>query len=193
MKKQSLFAKNYLSKVRTLCNTVDIDEIVRSLKVLEDIYKNKRTIFVIGNGGSASTASHFVCDLGKTILGKDRENKKRFRIFCLSDNIPFLTALGNDRSYSEIFSEQLKNYAKEKDLLLTITGSGNSPNIIEAIKTAKELKMQTLAFLGFDGGKVKQMVDSYILIPSNEYGPIEDFHLILNHLITLYFLEKNEN
>jgi D-sedoheptulose 7-phosphate isomerase len=192
VKEQETFARDYLDKIRTLCGEISTEEIAGCLEILEDAYRNQRSIFVVGNGGSASTASHCVCDLGKTILGKDLcGTKTRFKVFCLSDNVPLLTALGNDCSYDRIFSEPLKNYATEGDVLLAITGSGNSPNIVEAVKTAKELKMRTLAFLGFGGGKVKDMVDAHILVPSSEYGPVEDFHLIFNHLITSYFLSRN--
>ncbi len=187
------FAKAYLEKIKSLCEQIDINQIVNVIKILEKKLRTGRTIFIAGNGGSAATASHMVCDLGKTILGKEPTTKnRRFRIISLSDNIPLLTAIGNDWKYETIFSEPLKNLGQKGDLLLVITGSGNSQNIIKAVQTAQKLKMKTTAFLGFDGGKVKEMVDAYVLVPSNEYGPIEDFHLIFNHLITNYFYETEK-
>lgn len=187
------FVKTYLNKIKNLCDKIDIEGIIRIIEVLEEKLKKGRTIFVAGNGGSAAAASHMVCDLGKTVLGKDISTpKKRFRVICLSDNISLLTALANDVSYKVIFSEPLKNFGKKGDLLLAITGSGNSENILEVMKTAKKMQLDTVAFLGFDGGKVKRMADDYIVVPSDEYGPIEDLHMILNHLITAYFKHKNE-
>jgi len=187
------FIKSYLNKIDKIGKKIDIYSIVRILKVLEDKLKKGKTIFIAGNGGSASTASHLVCDLGKTVLGKDLSTpRKRFRVICLSDNISLLTALANDVSYKVVFSESLKNLGKKGDLLLVITGSGNSENILEVVRTAKKMEINTIALLGFDGGKVKRIVDNYILVQSDEYGPIEDFHMIFTHLITDYFKNENE-
>lgn len=192
MKTQTRFIKDYLQKIKTISETIDVEQINTCLNIFKTVFENRRQIFIIGNGGSAATASHFVCDLEKMVLGKNfKKNQKRFRVICLSDNIPLMTALANDCSYDDIFSERLKTFAQKDDLLLVISGSGNSTNIIKAVKIGKKLKMQTLAFLGFDGGKVRGMVDSYVLIPSSEYGQVEDYHLILNHLITAYFLKEN--
>lgn len=189
--KSATVAKKYLAALQKLSRQLDIERIVEIIKILERKLNQGKTIFIAGNGGSASTASHMVCDLNKTVLGKNPKSaRKRFRVLSLSDNVPSLTAIGNDLSYDLIFSEPLKNYGQKGDLLLIITGSGNSKNIIEAIKTAKSLRMETAAFLGFDGGKTKNLVDGYVLIPSFDYGPVEDFHLILNHLITTYLKEK---
>lgn len=187
------FIKAYLNKIKKLCGEIDIESIVKIIEVLEEKLKAGRTIFIVGNGGSASTASHMVCDLGKTVLGKDLlTHKKRFKVICLSDNTSLITAIANDISYKAIFSESLKNLGKKGDLLLVITGSGNSENILEVIRTAKKMKIDTIAFLGFNGGKVKDIISDYVVVPSNEYGPIEDFHMIFNHLITDYFKSENE-
>lgn len=185
------FIENYLNTLKTVSQKIDIGSIIKIIKALERKLKQAKTIFVAGNGGSAATASHLVCDLNKTVLGKNpKPNQKRFKIICLSDNTPTLTMIGNDLSYDLIFSEQLKNFGQKDDLLLVISVSGNSKNIIEAIKTAKSLRVETVAFLGFDGGKAKNLVDNYVLIPSFDYGLVEDYHLILNHLITAYLKEK---
>jgi len=179
------FAQGYLEKIADLSKEISSGQIELVLKILEDKLENKHTIFIAGNGGSASTASHMVGDLAKT-------TGRPFKAICLSDNITQLTATGNDISYDQVFSNRLENLGQEKDLLIVITGSGNSKNIIEVVKTAKKLKMHTMAFLGADGGKVMVMVGSHILIPSFEYGPIEDFHMILVHLITAYFKKKKK-
>ena len=177
---KSFFVEGYLGREVFISRRIDVGQVVKVIEVLEKKLKENKTIYVAGNGGSAATASHMVCDLAKT-------SGKPFKVICLSDNISFLTAVGNDISYDEAFSERLKNLGQSGDLLLVITGSGNSKNIIRAVEMAKTLKMDTMAFLGFDGGKVKGLVDNYILIPSDDYGPIEDFHMILVHLITGYF------
>jgi len=185
------FIRTYLDTIKSLTRQLDVKEIVKIIKTLERKMNQGKRVFIAGNGGSAATASHMACDLNKTVLGKSpKSNQKGFKAICLSDNIPLITAIANDTSYDFIFSEQLKNYGQKGDLLLVISGSGNSKNIIEAIKTVNSLKMETAAFLGFDGGKAKHLVDSYVLIPSFDYGPVEDFHLILNHLIAVYFKEK---
>lgn len=175
------FANNYFDKIKVICDKIDLDGISDIIKTLEKKIKQGKMIFVAGNGGSAATASHIVCDLGKTVGA---------RALCLSDGVPLLTALGNDCSYDDIFSQPLKNLGKKGDLLLVITGSGNSKNIIKVVDTAKKLGIETIGFLGMGGGKVKSMLDNFFLVPSDEYGPIEDFHLILNHLITAYFAKK---
>lgn len=184
------FANEYLENIARLATSINLDEIKGTLKIVEKTHQKGRNIFIIGNGGSASTASHMACDLNKTTLKYTPQSKERFRTYSLTDNIPSITAHSNDEGYDVIFSEQLKNLAVKKDLLIVITGSGNSTNIIMAVETAKQIGMRTIGFLGFKGGRVKEMLDSYILIPSNEYGPIEDYHLILDHLFTEYFANK---
>ena len=128
------------------------------------------------------------CDLGKNILSSDNEGTtRRFRVASLTDNVPWITALANDLGYEHIFSEQLKCLVQRKDLVIAISGSGNSPNIVEGVKVAKALGAKTVAILGFDGGIVREMVDAYILVESDHYGYIEDVHMTLDHLLTTYF------
>jgi D-sedoheptulose 7-phosphate isomerase len=128
------------------------------------------------------------CDLSKTILGRKRhDGAKGFRVIALGDNGPGLTAWANDVGYERVFAEPLRNWVDKGDVVIAITGSGNSPNVVEAVKTAKAQGAKTIALLGFDGGLVKQLVDAYILVESDRYGHIEDVHLALNHLITAYF------
>ena len=172
--------EKYLNKIKKLCDNVDKKQIKRVIKILERKSNKGKTIFVCGNGGSAATASHFVCDLMKT-------SEQPFEVVCLNDNMPLVTAIANDWGYEYIFSFQLVALANEGDLLIVISGSGNSDNIIEAMKWAKKMKMETVAFLGKGGGKAKGMVDECVLVPSDEYGLIEDFHMILVHLITDHF------
>ena len=127
------------------------------------------------------------CDLGKVILPEEGDTAPRFRVTALTDNVPWITALANDLGYEYVFSEQLKNLLHKGDLVIAISGSGNSPSIIEGIRVAKSLGAKVLGILGFDGGKADEMVDASIIVRSESYGYIEDVHMVLDHLITAYF------
>jgi D-sedoheptulose 7-phosphate isomerase len=183
----SSLTRNYLTGVKTVLDALSCEQICTFIEHVRRAYEDGRQVFIVGNGGSAATASHMACDFGKTALvGRDGRSGKRFRVIALTDNVPLITAWANDASFSRIFSEQLRNLANSGDLLIVITASGNSPNILEAIKAGKELGMMTIGMLGFSGGAAREMLDDYILVDKNDYGPVEDVHLILNHLITHY-------
>jgi D-sedoheptulose 7-phosphate isomerase len=178
----------YLSGLKAVVDSLPAEDVQAVIGDLYTAHEQGRQVFIAGNGGSAATASHMACDLAKTVLGKSIEaHAKRFRIIALTDNVPLITAWGNDVSYETVFSEQLRNLATSGDLLIVITGSGNSPNIVEAVKAAKELGLQSTGLLGFDGGIVKELLDDCVIVNSNNYGHIEDAHMILTHLITEYF------
>lgn len=182
---------SYFDKLGGLLAKLDRHDLTEALEIIEKKYKNKKKIFLAGNGGSAASASHAVVDLNKTILGHGQNNRHlRLKAISLSDNIPTITAVGNDISYDEIFAEPLKNLADPGDLLVVLTGSGNSPNIISVLKAAKKLQVETIGLLGFDGGKAIRLVDHKILVPSESYGHIEDIHMIFIHLLTEH-LKKN--
>jgi D-sedoheptulose 7-phosphate isomerase len=133
------------------------------------------------------------CDLAKTVLGKKPDRKKRrFRVMSMTDNVPLITALGNDFGYEHIFTEQLVLFARRGDLLVVITGSGNSPNIINAVKMACGMGMRTAGMLGFDGGQALPLLDAPVLIPDFNYGFVEDLHMVLDHLATAFFCEQFE-
>ena len=138
-----------------------------------------RTTYIIGNGGSASTASHMAVDFTK---GTQIEKEHRLRVVSLTDNVATLTAWANDAGYSDIFTEQLKVLAKRDDLLIAISASGNSENILEAVRWANEEGLGTIGFIGFGGGKLKSLVDANITVSSCNYGVVEDFHLSLSPL-----------
>jgi D-sedoheptulose 7-phosphate isomerase len=127
------------------------------------------------------------CDLGK---GCNVEGKKRFRAISLSDNIPLMTAWGNDTSYDNIFSEQLENLVQAGDLVIGISGSGNSPNVLNALKLARKKKAKTIGLTGFQGGKMKELCDICLVVPSDNMQRIEDAHLIIEHALSLYLKEK---
>ena len=175
--------QNELQRTLADLDTALVEEIAEKVKGLT---QRQGTLFVAGNGGSAATASHLVCDIQKTVLGHGTPNtaKARHRVIALNDNVPLLTAWGNDAHYDQVFAQPLLNLGSENDLLLVITGSGNSPNILEALAVAKEIGMQSYAFLGFDGGKAKGLADEHFLIAHDHYGVIEDMHMIIVHMLT---------
>lgn len=184
------YIKNFLEELDANTKKVSFGEIIKAINLLSDARKNSSKIFIVGNGGSSAIASHFSNDLNKTILGhKGEKNVKRFQALALTDNIPVLTAWANDVGYEKVFSEQLKNFAQPKDILVAISSSGNSPNIIEAVKTAKEFSLSVIGFCGFDGGKLLEMSDVKIYVPSFEYPVVESAHDSICHLIISY-LEK---
>lgn len=188
------FIKNYFKELKKTIDKISVEDIKRVTDILYKAYEQDKQIFIIGNGGSASTASHFACDLSKGTLQRIYDEKeKRFRAISLTDNVAHLTALANDLDYDDIFSQQLRNLINKEDILISITGSGNSQNILNAVDTASKLGAITIGFLGFDGGKLKSKVNYYIHIPSNHYGRIEDLHLVLAHLISSYLHEMKKN
>ncbi len=146
-----------------------------------------RTIFIIGNGGSASTASHMAIDLTK---GTQVKGGHRLRVISLTDNVAALTAWANDVSYSDVFTEQLKILGKREDILIAISASGNSENILETVRWANERGLGTIGFIGFGGGKLKALVDADVTVSSRNYGVIEDFHLSLGHILS-QFIRKH--
>ncbi len=151
-----------------------------------------RTIFFIGNGGSASTASHFVVDIAKGTRPSLEPGtaKKRFRCLALNDNVPSVMAWANDTDYSRVFAEQLRNLAGPGDVLVAISGSGNSPNVLEAVRAARDLGLTTIGLTGMGGGKLKGMVDVPLVVPSNSMQHTEDVHLVVLHLLTAYLRDR---
>jgi len=187
------FVKNYFDELKKTIDLMSIEDTKKAVNMIYKAYKENKQIFIIGNGGSAATASHFSCDLNKGTINRIYDNnERRFRVISMADNISILTAYGNDLSYDDIFSQQLKNLVNKGDMVIAITGSGNSKNIINGLKASAELGAATVAFLGFDGGKAKELVDHYVLVPSTHYGRIEDIHLVLCHLISTYITEMKK-
>jgi len=158
-------------------------------EILKNARDNKNKIFLIGNGGSASTASHFACDLNKT---STMSNKERLRAISLVDNMPLVSAYSNDISFNSIFLEQLKNFLSSGDIVIAISGSGNSKNIIEAVSYAKENGAIVIGLTGFEGGVLKSKCDECLVIPSNSMYRIEDMHLMLNHIFTSILREGTD-
>jgi D-sedoheptulose 7-phosphate isomerase len=181
----------YLAGLVSVLESMPIDDVEAVIGSLWTAFDEGRRVFIAGNGGSAATASHMACDLSKTTLGNDPDPRgKRFRVVALTDNVPLLTAWANDASYEVAFAEQLRNLAAPGDLLVVISCSGNSPNVVEAVRAAADLDMSSIALLGCEGGLVRRQVDHALVIPSDNYGYVEDAHMILNHLITAHFKKR---
>src|SRR5712671_4654171 len=191
MKKPSEFAKDYLQDLKHLLDRLPLAELDKIVAAIESTHAAGKQIFVIGNGGSAATASHMMNDLNKGTLGhKGDATWKRFKVIALTDNVSLMTAWANDTNYNTVFSEPLKNFANRGDVLIAISASGNSPNIIAAVEVAKQLGLTVLGLGGFTGGKLAQLADVCFVVPSNGYGPVEDVHMILDHILTGYLYKK---
>ena len=174
----------YLDELRNAVDGLPRERLEALGEMLYRAYCNEKQVFVIGNGGSASTATHMAADLAKNTIGA---NMRRFRVLSLNDNTATLTALANDLGYENVFSEQLKNLVRAGDLLIVLSGSGKSPNVINAIRSAQESCAEVVAVLGFAGGEAVELADLSIIVPSNHYGVIEDVHLVINHILVDYF------
>ena len=174
------FTETYLEGLTSLLATLPVADVERVTEMLYDTYLRGGRVFVMGNGGSAAAASHFVCDLAK---GAIVEGKPRVKALCLTDNVPLITAWANDTKYTNIFGEILRNHCETGDLLIGCTASGMSPNIINAMRVAHELGAQTAALVGYDGGEVKGIVDHAVVINSDNITQIEDVQMLLFHLV----------
>ena len=174
----------YIDELRNAVDGLPRERLEALGEMLYRAYCNEKQVFVIGNGGSASTATHMAADLAKNTIGA---NMRRFRVLSLNDNTATLTALANDLGYENVFSEQLKNLVRAGELLIVLSGSGKSPNVINAIKSAQESCAEVVAVLGFAGGEAVELADLSIIVPSNHYGVIEDVHLVINHILVDYF------
>jgi D-sedoheptulose 7-phosphate isomerase len=190
-KDPEVFAKSYLFYLQSLLGKVDAAEVAQFIRVLLDARERGATVFFIGNGGSASTASHFANDIA---IGTN-DYEKPFRVVSLTDNAAIITAIGNDYGFEEVFVRQLQVLGKKGDVVVAISASGNSKNLIKAFEFAMSAGMQTVALTAFDGGRLKQMADTGVHIPTGpkEYGPAEDVHMILDHLVGAYLMRLVKN
>lgn len=180
------FAGAYLEYLNSVLKGIDTAEIGRFIQTLLDARERGATIYLIGNGGSAATASHFANDLA---IGTNSYDKP-FRVISLTDNQAVITALGNDLGYEEIFVRQLRVLGVAGDVVVGISASGNSPNLVRTFEYAKSAGIKTVALTAFDGGKMKQMADECVHVPTapKEYGPAEDAHMVLDHLVGAYLM-----
>lgn len=191
--------RDFLSEFADVAKRISENDINKAIDLLFDAWKKGSKIFIIGNGGSASTATHFACDLAKTTAV---EGKKRFKVISLTDNVPLLTALTNDDGFASIFVEQLRNLLEKGDVLIAISvhgGSGQdkaglwSQNLTAAIQYAKDNSARTIGMAGFDGGAFKKMTDVCIVVPANSTPYVESWHATLEHLICSCLKERIQN
>src|SRR5450432_4617263 len=180
------FPQLYKADVLKAIETIDLDRVGQAIDILIRARDEGRRIFVCGNGGSASTASHFVCDMAK---GASFNRLTRFRIMALTDSLPTITAYSNDVGYEWVFVEQLKNFAEPGDVLMAISGSGNSPNVLRAVEYANSIGCRTIALSGRDGGKLGPLAQLNIQASDPHMGRIEDVHLVVLHMICYYFMD----
>ncbi len=180
------FAGAYLTHLQSVLARIDTQEVGRFIETLLDARKRSATVFFIGNGGSAATASHFANDLA---IGT-QDYEQPFRVVSLTDNMAVITAIANDYGYDEIFSRQLKVLGKKGDVVVAISASGNSPNLLTAFEHARSAGIKTVAVTAFDGGKLKECCDEGVHVPTGpkEYGPAEDAHMVLDHLVGAYLM-----
>ena len=183
MRDRISFARRYIDTLGAVLRELPVEGLAETLRVLERAHLDRRHVFIAGNGGSAATASHMANDLQ---WGLARLGRPGLRAIALADNIPLLTAIANDRSYEDVFSVQLESLADAGDVLIVISGSGNSPNVVRAVEAARRKGLVTVGFLGMTGGKLRSMVDVPVVVPSDDYGPIEDLHLMFDHLCTAH-------
>ncbi|MCI4350535.1 MAG: SIS domain-containing protein [Thermoplasmata archaeon] len=182
------YVHRYVEETRAaLADPYLADGIGRIVPVLLAARAAGRTIYFFGNGGSASTASHFVVDIGKATI---RGDGRRFKCVALVDNVESVTAWANDAEYAKVFSEQLKTLAQMGDVAVGISGSGNSPNVLRAVEMARSMGLSTIGLSGLGGGKLKEMVDISIVVPSNSMQHTEDVHLLICHLLTAYLRDE---
>lgn len=179
----------YSSELIEAIKGVDRAEFKKATDILVDVWKKDRQVFVAGNGGSAGSSNHFVCDFGKNAVN---HGKRRFRINSLCDNPEVLTALGNDFSFEDIFAFQLESAVREGDVLIVISASGNSPDLVKACAVAKEHKASIIALSGFGGGKICNGADVSFVTDMTSYERIEDLHMMILHLFVCWCKENQD-
>ncbi len=174
-----MFSKRYIQELKAVLDSFPHEQFEKIHSAMMKAYQEKKNIFVMGNGGSASTASHWVCDVNK---GCSYEEINKFKMMCLNDSIPTILAYANDVSYDDIFVEQLKNYFDPGDVVIGISGSGNSENVLRAIDYANDNNGITIGLCGFSGGKLYRMVKIPMLAQINDIQKVEDVHLMIVHM-----------
>jgi D-sedoheptulose 7-phosphate isomerase len=173
--------EEHISEVQQALSKIPIPSIERVVQIVLEAYERQGHLYIMGNGGSASTATHFACDLSKATIV---EGRARLRVTSLTDNVALLTAWANDTSYQDVFAEQLANLLNPGDVVVAISASGESANVLAAVEQARARGAITVALVGFSGGQLKRVVDAAVHVPSMSYGVVEDCHLVLEHAIT---------
>jgi len=184
------YIHQYNEEIIDTLNHLDSKEFEKLINILREAYKADKQVFIAGNGGSAGTANHFVCDFGKNAV--QGTGKRRFRIISLCDNIEKITAFGNDVAFEEIYSQQLINLMNNDDVLIIISASGNSPDLISACEYAKTKNAHIIGLTGFQGGRIKGFAEANIIAPLTSYEKIEDIHMVITHMIVYFFRNHPE-
>jgi D-sedoheptulose 7-phosphate isomerase len=180
------YFNDYLEQQKQALDSIPVEAVERITLLLKAAHKDGKNIFVFGNGGSAANASHFATDLGKGASDKVGP----FRVLSLNDNTAWMTALGNDYSYDDVFTRQLMNYASEGDVLLTMSVSGNSPNLLKAVAWANDKGLHTIALVGGRRGKLASLARHVVVVDSQHYGRVEDCHMTIAHMLCYAFMEQ---
>ena len=178
--------KSYIEAQKAALDSIPTEKVADCVGVLQKAWAEEKNIFVFGNGGSAANASHFATDLGK---GSSDIMSKRFKVLSMNDNVSWMTAIGNDYDYEDIFKRQLENYANPGDIVITMRVSGNSPNLIKAVQWAKEKDLTVMAFVGAKQGGLAPLADHLVVIDSEHYGRVEDCHMGICHMLCYAFME----
>src|SRR3954469_2807958 len=179
------FIRDYLTELDATIRALPHEQIAGIIDAVCDARDRDAQVFVVGNGGSAATASHFAVDLGK---GASMTGDRRFRVISLTDNVPWISALANDLSYADVYVEQLKNFARPGDLLLAFSGSGNSENVLRAVRYANSIGCRTIGLSGFEGGRLREEAQECLVVHADHMGRIEDGHFVIQHLVVYYFM-----
>jgi len=179
--------QSYLGDISTLMSEISESSIENVLNILYKAYIEDKQVFLFGNGGAAATSTHLACDLAK---GATYPDKRRFKVVSLSENISILTAWANDTDYTNIFGEQLKNFVKPEDVVIGLSASGMSPNVINALKLANEMGAVTVLFSGYDGGKAAKEAKHTVIVPTKNIQQIEDVHLVICHILYTCLRQK---
>ena len=179
-------APTYLIQMQHVLAGLPVERIYRAGQILLEARQRGAQVFTLGNGGSAANASHIACDLSKSCI---RDDLPRFRVISLVDNVPLATAWANDTSYENIFAAQLENLLQPQDIVIALSGSGRSPNVIRAVRLARQRGATVIGLTGYDGGLLKDMSDPCIVVPSDCMEQVEDTHLIIGHMLSTYLRE----
>ena len=180
--------RHYFSTVQALLSDIPFDAVDAVVDLLMDAARDGRTVYICGNGGSAATSTHMACDLAKRPVVP---GQPRLRVVALTDNVAIMTALSNDTSYDEVFAEQLRPLVRPGDVVIGISGSGNSRNVLNAMRVAHDAGALTVGFCGYDGGQLKDLADYPVHVPSSVMAMVEDVHLMLEHAICEQLLARN--
>jgi D-sedoheptulose 7-phosphate isomerase len=183
------YIRAYKTRSLQALNSISEDSVAQLVRLLTNARDTRRQVFVCGNGGSAATASHFANDLGK---GASFGREKKFRVLSLTDNVPWISALANDLDYSDVFVEQLKNYAETGDIVIAFSGSGNSRNVIKVVEWANSNGLSTIGITGRPGGRLALLAQLPIFVESSHMGNIEEGHFLIQHLVGYYFMENSD-